>query len=703
MAAEPERAPWVGLLVLFSVASLIEATYYGQISAFTPLHLPNLGVPLAQVPAWTGRVTALAGLVGIPLLPLWGALADRFSRQPIIVRSFAVHLLSGVLMLLAGNLWVFALGRALTGFALGNSGLMMTTLSERAPRARTGFALAVMNSAAPIGAFAGPLFGGPAVDRWGFPTLLAADAVLMLAVIVALSVGYRDSFRATQRKPILPMAMESVGIVIRSAPLRSLFIALFLLFAGWMLVMTYVPLVVTGIYQGPNPATVVGLVLGLGGLSALLVGPLMGALADRFGHLADPLRRSGTLRRPLAHTYVHHGHRCICHHLGARQRNHLGRFRGLLRRSVRVLSGGGARAGDVFRLPAGKPRDLRGPRDRQRAQPHEYQAGVPDGRRAHRDRHPGPHRVGPAGPGKACLPVIPLTLATLFSAAFNLLMRFGQDCQCDMTALGAVNYITAALYNIAVLSATGALGAVGRPGQGPHAASLLVGAAGGCAFVTTYFLLFRHLRRRGVTITMAVTRLAALFPVVVSMVVWRDRTTAVQMAGGAIALVSLPLLSVRPSQGGDSRGKGGILLMSTLFVAQGLCLLAPRVFNQTGIRGEDAYYLAALFGTAALASSSVWVAQSVRARRERPSAPVGPVLVTVILGVVLGLTNTFASQFLVSSLLDVPSILVFPFYSTVGLLITVVFSRIVWRERINRLETAGIVMACAAVVLMNLA
>ena len=295
-----------------------------------------------------------------------------------------------------------------------------------------------------------------------------------------------------------------------------------------------------------------------------------------------------------------------------------------------------------------------------------------------------------------------LTAATLFSAAFNLLMRFGQDRKCDMTALGAVNYITAALYNIVVLSVTGALTAAGHPGQGPHAGSLLVGVAGGCAFVTTYFLLFHHLRRRGVTITMAVTRLAALFPVVVSLVVWRDRTNAVQIAGGAIALVSLPLLSVRPSQAGEGRNRGGVLLMSALFVAQGLCLLAPRVFNQTGIRGEDAYFLAALFGTAAIASSSVWVVQSVRSRRER-RAPAGPVLVTVILGIVLGLTNTFASQFLVSSLLDVPSILVFPFYSTVGLLITVVFSRIVWRETINRLETAGIVMACAAVVLMNLA
>ncbi len=119
MGSGPARTPpWLGILALFSIAALVESSYYGQITAFTPLHLPHLGVAPAHVPAWTGRVAALAGLLGIPLLPLWGALADRYSRKPVIARSFVVHLLSGLVMLLAGNVWVFAFGRALTGFAL---------------------------------------------------------------------------------------------------------------------------------------------------------------------------------------------------------------------------------------------------------------------------------------------------------------------------------------------------------------------------------------------------------------------------------------------------------------------------------------------------------------------------------------------------------------------------------------------------------
>jgi MFS family permease len=193
-------------------------------------------------------------------------------------------LVAGIVMLAAGNLWVFILGRAAMSFALGNSGLMMTTLSERTPSERLGLAFSIMNSAPPIGAFVGPLFGGPIVDAWGFRTLLLIDAALMIAVILMLTFGYRDAFIPTSRAPILRMAADSVGIIWHSPRLRALFPALFALFAGWMLAFTYVQLAITELYRGSDPGTAVGVVLGAGGLVALGLSPAVGALADRFGH-----------------------------------------------------------------------------------------------------------------------------------------------------------------------------------------------------------------------------------------------------------------------------------------------------------------------------------------------------------------------------------------------------------------------------------
>jgi len=168
-------------------------------------------------------------------------------------------------------------------FSLGNSGLMMTTLSERAPERRQGLSFSIMNSAAPVGSFVGPMIGGPIVDQWGLRTLLAVDAVLMLVVILALAIGYRDHFKGNSEQPLLHMAADSVRVILQSPRLRTLFPALILLFAGWMLAFTYIPLAVTELYTGSNPASIIGFVMGAGGLIAMVLSPLVGALGDRYG------------------------------------------------------------------------------------------------------------------------------------------------------------------------------------------------------------------------------------------------------------------------------------------------------------------------------------------------------------------------------------------------------------------------------------
>ena len=285
MIGSPENtsSAWVKLLCLYTFASLVETVFYGQFGAFTPLYLPKLGIQPGEIARWTGLIAAATGLVGLPLLPFWGALADRFSRKPVIIRSFAIELLAGLIAIAASSIWIFLLGRIITSLALGNSGLMMTTLAERAPSNRQGLAFSIMNTAGPLGIFLGPLMGGPIIDRWGFKTLLAIDAVLLALVVLALTFGYRDSFKGSSRQPILRMAGDSIKIILRSSRLRTLFPALFMLFAGWMLALSYVTLAIKQLYNGPDLGTTVGFVLGAGGLVALVLTPLFGALADRYG------------------------------------------------------------------------------------------------------------------------------------------------------------------------------------------------------------------------------------------------------------------------------------------------------------------------------------------------------------------------------------------------------------------------------------
>ena len=272
------------MLVLFGVAGFVEIVAYGQVTAFTPLYLPRLGIPESEIAFWVGAIASFSNFVGLPFLPFWGALADRYGRKPLIIRSFVTAFIALGLAVIAPNVWVFAFSRAFQSLGLGNTGLMLATLAEHAPAARTAFAFGVVNGANPLGAFVGPLIGGPIVDRFGFPTLIAADALAVAGVVALLSFGYGDGFvpRASSGS-LLRMAGDGIMLIARSPRLRTLFPALFLLFAGWMLAYIYVPLVVARLYSGSDPATAIGIVLGAGGLGVFVASPAIGAIADRFG------------------------------------------------------------------------------------------------------------------------------------------------------------------------------------------------------------------------------------------------------------------------------------------------------------------------------------------------------------------------------------------------------------------------------------
>src|SRR2546423_2939359 len=248
------------MTILFAVAGFFEVATYGQVTAFTPLYLPRLGIELVAVAFWVGAITSFSNVAGLPFLPFWGALADRYGRKPLIIRSFLVAFVALSLAALAPHVWVFALARAIQSLGLGNTGLILATLAEHAPAGRIAFAFGIVNGANPMGAFIGPLVGGPIVDGLGFPVLMAADAAIMLGVVALLAFGYRDGFVARPASgSLLRMAGDGILLIVRSPRLRALFPALFLLFAGWMLAFIYVPLVVARLYTGPDPNTAVEL------------------------------------------------------------------------------------------------------------------------------------------------------------------------------------------------------------------------------------------------------------------------------------------------------------------------------------------------------------------------------------------------------------------------------------------------------------
>lgn len=273
-------------MLLFAFTGLTESLAFGHLSAFTPLFLKELNVPPSSVPFWTGLLSALGFVIGLPLLPFWGVWADRYGRKLIILRSSIFAAIIYALSAASRDVTMLAAARLLGGFVLGNTGVMMALQADITPPARLGTTVAIISGGAPIGMAVGPYFGGLVVAHSGIRTLLLLDALLTALVVVALMVLLHD-------EPCAPVkaqssregVQEALRAILHTPPVARLFLATFLMAYGMSLAQPYVPILVEHLYQGPRLAPTIGAVLTLAGIIMAIATPLWGPLGDRAGHL----------------------------------------------------------------------------------------------------------------------------------------------------------------------------------------------------------------------------------------------------------------------------------------------------------------------------------------------------------------------------------------------------------------------------------
>ena len=277
--------------------------------------------------------------------------------------------------------------------------------------------------------------------------------------------------------------------------------------------------------------------------------------------------------------------------------------------------------------------------------------------------------------------MLALMVSTIASSLFGLTVKYAEHRSRHLLAVGAVNYCTAAVvYWIATLGESP-----------PSRVTWVLGIMGGIAYVTAYLFLVRVVRRKGISISAAVVRMSVLFPVISSILLWGERLSWAQSVGVALALVSLPLL------GADGSGKGskidvrGMALTGALFLANGGCLMAIRGFHQVGPEGEQRMFFSVLFGTAALVSVIAWGIDRVGSSKR-----------DVVPGIFLGLWNTMGGFMLLVALRTLPSVVIFPFSSSVGLVLTTLVAMWVWGERFGKVGTVGMAIAVVAAVLINI-
>ena len=278
---------WRALLAAFAVTSAVEGIGVSQVYALLPALLTSMGVPDAERLSFIGLFSSLLFVLGMPLVPLWGVWADKYSRKAVIARSALVEAVVFGGMALAGAPWQVALCMLLIGFQLGNTGVMLSGIRDVTPRRRLGLVIALFGASGSVGFAAGPVLAGILIDGagWSIQAVFALAGGLSVGTALLVMLGTREVRPdVVPEGRVLALAFGAVRGVLADQAVRRIFLIYFAAFIANQMTRPYLPVLVeTIVGRGPGLASSIGLVSGAAALAGALLSPIGGALGDRIG------------------------------------------------------------------------------------------------------------------------------------------------------------------------------------------------------------------------------------------------------------------------------------------------------------------------------------------------------------------------------------------------------------------------------------
>ena len=278
---------WRVLVVIFWITSMVEGLGVSQVFALLPAYLSGMGVGETDRLTFVGLFTALIFIVGAPLVPLWGAWADKYSRKAVIVRSALVEAVVFAGVALSREPWQLALSLLLIGLQLGNTGVMLAGIRDITPHARLGTTIALFGASGPIGFAVGPVLAGILTDGfgWSLAAVFASSAVLSVVTAVLVGLGSREvrpEIVPTGR--ILDLAFGALKGVLADRDVRRIFLIFGVSYLATQMSRPYLPVVVEDVVgSGPGLVSAIALVVGTAALVGGAVSPLGGVVGDRIG------------------------------------------------------------------------------------------------------------------------------------------------------------------------------------------------------------------------------------------------------------------------------------------------------------------------------------------------------------------------------------------------------------------------------------
>ena len=280
---ELETADWQRNLKIAWIGTFFTGASFSIVMPFMALYVEELGVKGAMVEWYAGLSVALSALASALVSPVWGHLADRYGRKPMMIRaSMVMTFTMGGLALVPNVFWLLFL-RTLNGLFAGYVPNATALIASQVPQNRSGYALGTLSTGLTAGVLIGPLLGGTLSEAFGMRgTFLLVGLILFICCLLTIF-GLREDFQPVEKGEMMTLSQVFARIPSKSM-LIGLFVTSMIIQISAQSIAPMLALYIRYLGQRENILFYSGLIVSAMGFSSLLSTPYLGKLGDRIGN-----------------------------------------------------------------------------------------------------------------------------------------------------------------------------------------------------------------------------------------------------------------------------------------------------------------------------------------------------------------------------------------------------------------------------------
>ena len=144
---------------------------------------------------WSGIANGGAGLAMFISAPLWGIIADRWGRKPMLLRAQFGAVIISVLFIFAPNVYYLVGFRILQGLFTGTVGAAAALVASVTPRNKIAQSMGILMAGVFIGQTLGPSLGGVLAGTLGYTITFIVAACFLLSGGLIILLFTRETFQ----------------------------------------------------------------------------------------------------------------------------------------------------------------------------------------------------------------------------------------------------------------------------------------------------------------------------------------------------------------------------------------------------------------------------------------------------------------------------------------------------------------------------